>query len=533
MRKSKLKTRARVIRAVGGASIGAMVLLLVVMLCPVGVNGDAQAEEMNAYVSTDTTAYIKSVISVALSSQVDIEVTPKSTGAFAYNTATLKVATNNTSGYAVYLQTQDDSQQLKALNPANTWTINAVSGKMTANDFAENVNTWGYANTTAVSPEVAEYVAVPKSTGAAILQTNVTSSDDTYDLSFGVAVGTDLPAGGYTNKVLVSAVANPVEITNMMQLTHMQDMTPEICAGTAQGATKQLIDARDGKAYWVAKMKDGKCWMVQNLDLDLNDTTLPLKAGTTDLVGKTEWTPDTQTGTGNANFTTDRSETISQSYDPGMWVLTDPQMLSDCGVIGSGKKSPAECGNIYTNVEGWEPTYSANGGTAINSSNKTYDAHYLIGNYYSWPTAVVGEGVGLKAANVDGSICPKGWKLSTGGMMNSARAYGNSDYVKLLRAEGYTQEYFIPEDDTTQRGMNVADAMPPVTAAPLYLLRAGYVRMQEFLKGGNYGYIWQGTTSLTATGIAMHVGLFMDYLYPDYTYLASRDLGMNVRCLAR
>ena len=34
------------------------------------------------------------------------------------------------------------------------------------------------------------------------------------------------------------------------------------------GDAKQLIDVRDGKKYWIARLVDGNCWMTQNLDLD-------------------------------------------------------------------------------------------------------------------------------------------------------------------------------------------------------------------------------------------------------------------------
>lgn len=536
MSKSQSIFNNRIARSIGGVSTGLLIILLLALLFPRNFHEAANAEELNAIISTNTTAYIKSVVSVALNSQLDINIVPKVTGAFGYSVATLRVSTNNTSGYTVYLQTQDDSQQLKALDQQNHSTINAVNGKMTATDFAGNINTWGYANTTEVSPETAEYVAVPKSDNAAILHTDKTSSSDTYNLSFGVAVGTDLPAGGYSNKVVVSVVANPIQITNLMQLTHMQDMKPEICAGTATGATKQLIDARDGKSYWVAKMKDGKCWMLQNLDLDLNDTTLPLTAATTDLVGQNEWTPSQQTKTGEVNFV--RDSKASWSYDPGMWVITEPQTISNCGNIGDGKRSLADCGNIFTKVDSWSPTFAANNGTTINSANNTYDAHYLVGNYYTWRAAVVGAGLDsdgneIVGQNVDGSICPKGWRLSQGGLVDGARDYNNSDYAKLIRAEGYNQPYFTPDNDTTQRGINVTGAIPPVTSAPLYIFRAGYARLTEFVRGGSYGYSWQGTTALATGEQAMHLSLFENHLYPDYTYLAHRDLGFNVRCLAR
>ena len=48
-------------------------------------------------------------------------------------------------------------------------------------------------------------------------------------------------------------------------IANMQDMTPEVCANTKEHQVATLKDVRDGNTYTVAKLKDGKCWMTQNL----------------------------------------------------------------------------------------------------------------------------------------------------------------------------------------------------------------------------------------------------------------------------
>ena len=65
----------------------------------------------------------------------------------------------------------------------------------------------------------------------------------------------------------------------------MQDMSSEICGSvnrTGEVTTTQLADIRDNKLYYVTKLKDGHCWMTQNLDLDL-DPDKPLTSNDTDL----------------------------------------------------------------------------------------------------------------------------------------------------------------------------------------------------------------------------------------------------------
>jgi hypothetical protein len=48
----------------------------------------------------------------------------------------------------------------------------------------------------------------------------------------------------------------------------MQDATDAICREVYVGATETLIDLRDNTTYMVGRLKDGKCWMLDNLALD-------------------------------------------------------------------------------------------------------------------------------------------------------------------------------------------------------------------------------------------------------------------------
>ena len=53
----------------------------------------------------------------------------------------------------------------------------------------------------------------------------------------------------------------------------MQDMNSTICNNVELlDSELQVIDIRDDKVYWIAKLRDGNCWMTQNLDLDIDET---------------------------------------------------------------------------------------------------------------------------------------------------------------------------------------------------------------------------------------------------------------------
>lgn len=69
------------------------------------------------------------------------------------------------------------------------------------------------------------------------------------------------------SKTSVRCVAEKHKDTTkeLRHISTMQEMRPEVCAATPIGTEVQLKDVRDNKTYFVRKMSDGNCWMVQNL----------------------------------------------------------------------------------------------------------------------------------------------------------------------------------------------------------------------------------------------------------------------------
>ena len=133
-----------------------------------------------------------------------------------------------------------------------------------------------------------------------------------------------------------------------------------------------LRDTRDNNTYTVAKLKDGKCWMTQNLRLGdgkLNNRNL---------------TPaDTNIAT---NFSFPSTSYCNTSYYPYD------------GVAGDG--TPRYC----------------------NTNNATW------GNLYNWYAATASSGSSnQQSGNALYSICPKGWKLPTNiEAQNMANLYANA-----------------------------------------------------------------------------------------------------------
>ena len=125
-------------------------------------------------------------------------------------------------------------------------------------------------------------------------------------------------------------------------------------------STNKDKDTRDNKLYWVTKLKDGNCWMTQNLDFDM-----PVVSGVTVVTSLTGdgkcWTiasPVEGVGGGQTCSKWQDNNTLAEYYDPGD--------------IGSG--------------------------------------HEHRGNYYSWAAAMNNN---TSATGQVQGICPDGWYLPT------------------------------------------------------------------------------------------------------------------------
>ena len=281
----------------------------------------------------------------------------------------------------------------------------------------------------------------------------------------------------------------------------MQDMTNDICNDVTTGVSNdgndtqvaQLIDTRDSKVYWVAKLKTaangstGECWMTQNLDLDLA-TNKTLTSADTDVTD--DYTPNVNTTTGN---TFNSSDYVGQnSYDGGTYYWN-----------GTWNSSSQNNNAGYSFFANYFKTTLAESGAA---------EHYHVGNLYQWSAATAGTGDGLKSgADATSSICPKGWRLPYSGDNTSDRTFG-----KMLTAYGYSSW----SDKKT------------ITKDPLYFVPAGYVYSGKLYLGAYRGYYWSSRAySTTNTDYAYGLIFVSSSVLPSSSNY--RYLGYSVRCVAR
>ena len=239
-----------------------------------------------------------------------------------------------------------------------------------------------------------------------------------------------------------------------------------------------LTDPRDNQTYKVARLKDGKCWMVENLNL----------AG----------------GTALSADDTDVTSAYISSFSTS----------NNLTKTGSTIVLPASSTSGFDTVN-YSYIYNTNNKTSNCDSPGCY-------SYYSWDAATLGSGRTIDTENTDApySICPKGWRLPTSGN-SSNNEWKRGDFYKLATAYGANLESNSYEDSST-----FYDNAGPGTA-PGFLL-AGHYRNGSFYSGGSLGLYWSSTSG-SSTSYAHNL-----YFSSSLVHSAdnrNRRYGFSVRCL--
>ena len=287
----------------------------------------------------------------------------------------------------------------------------------------------------------------------------------------------------------------------------MQDMSPIICARVTKIPSEiQTIDLRDGKVYWIAKLADGKCWMTQNLDLDLvaGHTLTP---NDTDV--KQDWTPRYSTKSFDSQFA---SYIDSSAWSPGT-TFANSADLGNWYWIGNWEKNGVS--TWYSSTSN-NYMYSDTGDPAKFQHDIPFEGngeHGHIGNHYNWAAAVandVNKPYNAKEyGDMDTSICPKGWRLPKQGREEDGNK-DSGDYMILKR------EYSVPGSDKI------------LTAAPIYFVRAGYYNGGSMNSPGYGGYYWT-SYDYGDSGFAVE----FTGSEASTTYNLSKNSFATIRCIAR
>ena len=482
------------------------------------------------------------------------------------NIITVGVTTNSVAGYTLSATVGNKTDASTALtNTANssyTFTNLATTPGVAANLSAFGDNKWGYSYCKdtptncgsggsatwisgsvgadgAAGSSVAGYAGLPLDNsdnasergmgGITLINTTSSADSDSVQFKIGARAGSTQPAGTYTNVINFYAVsyAPPVSLydaylaagkTMLNGHFTMQDMSSTICANTTIDDNElQVIDIRDNNIYWIAKLKDGHCWMTQNLDLDL-DNTITYTHENTDLgwgsdTATQSWTPTNSTIQLNADgktfptmgstATTDNN--VPKSLNVGDWYYA--------GYSGTGNVLPSTEVNYLTTTN---ETYFKRTPYTVNGQ------HGHIGNYYNWSASVASNDTSAYTTstysditgNPQNSICPAGWRLPTMSSVSSSTAGTTNEFLHL--------NYIYNNGDT-----NNSKAME---GSPLFFVRGGYINGSSLTSSGNNGYYWSSTVYDSSRAYYL---FFYATSVNYYTSSGGRNYGRTVRCVAR
>ena len=260
----------------------------------------------------------------------------------------------------------------------------------------------------------------------------------------------------------------------------------------------QAIDKRDGKKYWVTKLKDGHIWMTQNLDFDIEANTV-LNSNTTDL-----------------NVAYDSSTGQYAEYNNGY--------TESNGVIYYTPASTATTIDFTdTTVTDWQ-----NSNTAPYSANKTDSTeigHASLGNYYNWTAAIASNNSSSLtqdtlsdiSKNPQNSICPKGWRLPTISDQSEISSGSTNEFARLN---------YLYNENLTDTGIKLINN-------PLWFLKGGQINGSNLSSQNSLAYY--RSSSIYNQNYSYSFVFDNSRVFPKYSSGTdgAKGSGHSLRCLAR
>lgn len=296
----------------------------------------------------------------------------------------------------------------------------------------------------------------------------------------------------------------------------MQDMESGICnniSSTGESTATQLVDIRDNKLYWIAKLDDNNCWMTQNLELDLDSTAV---AGSPNALTSENTNLKTYGSNGydsNNGYSCSNVQTTTNCTASGEIITWVPIRTTVTSLDSSNFPNTTEANNTsYSYNPGNQYYYPSTSGNDISytlteceAQDHTDCAHHKAGSYYNWSASVASNNTSSYTTNntdAGNSVCPKGWRLPK----KSA-----NEYQSLVDAYGIT----------ASNALNLRNA-------PLYFVRSGLVNGGSLSNAASGGDYWSSTVYGASNAYFLHFR--SGALFPAYN--DGRYLGFPVRCVA-
>ena len=314
-----------------------------------------------------------------------------------------------------------------------------------------------------------------------------------FTTTYAVYASSSQYAGTYQGQVKYMLVHPSYQRPPMRYMQDVADWKDQL----SMEESVRAIDTRDGKKYWVTKLKDGNIWMTQNLDFDIEANTT-LNSNTTDL-----------------NVAYDSTTEQYAEYNNGY--------TESNGVIYYAPASSATTIDFQNTgpIIGWQ-----NSNTAPYSANKTDDTgtgHESLGNYYNWTTAIASNDSSSLTQdtksditkNPKNSICPKGWRLPTISNQSKETINSTNEFARL--------NYLYNNNSTIDNTLWLN--------SPLYFTKSGNINASAYEPDTVRSLYWSSTISSQTNSQAL---IFDDEkIEPITVYGAGKFRGSSIRCIAR
>ena len=414
------------------------------------------------------------------------------------NILTVSVTTNATYGYYLTATAGTSSTNTDLVNTENSnYKFTSIATNASLASLSTD-NTWGYRISDDNGSTWSNYSGLPKdnddegATGKALIETTSPVDNQSIKFKIGAKASTSQAAGTYTNIITFYAVTSPETedgptppetcSTKVPGVKYMQDINSSnkasVLASLTEEAPYYLRDSRDEEPYCVSKLKDGNLWLLDNLRLDLTDST----------VLNNTTASNTNASTTSLGYLKNGGGTTSDQYP------TAPL---------NNETWSSNSQNFYS-VPMTISTYKDQTTTSYgNGSGK-------IGIYYNYCAASAGsycygngKSEGTSSGNATEDLCPAGWRMPTGdssGEYNSLYGYYN----------------------TTQTATNTASLQYNLSTPLSGLFGSGSAYNQG--TGGNF---WSSTRR--SDGIMYDLSVYSSSVNPTYGY--GRYYGLSMRCL--
>ncbi len=352
-------------------------------------------------------------------------------------------------------------------------------------------NTWGYSTSTDGGTSWSTYSGLSHAETKPLLDISDPAQPSTIDFKIAARSASAQASGTYNNVITFYAVGKPYTPPIMQDTATIKAELQNV------GDEMQAVDIRDNKTYWIRKMADGKIWMTQNLDLEL-DSNKTYTPADTDV--STNWQPTSST----IEFA---GESVNNWND------------------SSNKPYSASPGELYIYSSGTTDDDSQY--TSLITCQAVHpdcSAHNHVGNYYNWPAAVASNdasGMKTQYMQAPSSVCPTGWRLPT--MRNSTGTTKSYEWGNFLVTGGVIDR--IGSQIYVTNGFNI------IRTSPLWLVRSGRVSRGSLGMIGYYGYYWSSTVSGQA--YVYSLSFYSANIESASSVPSNMYIGRTVRCLVK